>query len=658
MRRWASWRGSDANKGSILVGPFAAPGVIRFWLCGYPRHVGIEVYAERADTHERCALKPQEDPGETWNMVPLVLPDEWLGKPITLEARDNAVDGGGWVGISEPLNGGANVQLLVALAAFAVNGLVLGTLWLAAARRLAANPPVAPAWTPLLATAAVALLGYGAFWAYFAAPLAGKAFTVGIFAIALWDLVRKGDSDAGIGEDASAAAGILVLIGIFYLALLYLYPTDLDFYPLANGRWKKLAHDNFMPHVFGWALYHGATLHWPGDGWKSSDRPPLQSGWMLLTWVFGSMLGLDDQAAGGTSALWYQLSWVFGLHGLLSSIGMRHGRACAWVAATALCGFFIINSVFTWPKLLSGAFGCGVFGLWALPRKEAVTRAGIVIGGVLAALALLSHAGAAFSFVALAPWIAGRLRRHWRAWAQAFLLFLVLMLPWVAYQDFYEPPGNRLLKMHLAGEIGQDPRGTWQTIRENYAKLSWTTIVNVRRENLSMQIPRDWGWLHDLSKAGAAKRRDAEFFGVFRSLTWWIFGLLAFPVALAFRGRPIDTRGHLDLVAWTLVTTALWCALLYLPGMALVHQGSYCVPITLFALLSMWLELASPWTLLAVLLLQGATFLTTWAVAGDQAGGPACGLPVALAVLAAGATAVLVARENTDWLRAGKFRQL
>jgi hypothetical protein len=646
VRRWGSWDGSDANTGSLSVGPFPAPRVLCLWVSGYPTRKGIEVYAERMDSHDRSPLEMQSDVGERWTIATFGIPAEWAGKPILLVARDGARGSGGWVGISEPIAGGANVQLLSALGAFAANGLVLGLLWLAAARRLSARPLVAPVWTPLLATAFVAALGYLAFWAYFLGPAAGKCFTVGIFALACIDLLRGRDADAGLGEDAIAASKLLVLIGVLYVALLCLFPSSLDYYPLANGRWQKLAHDNFLPHAVGWALYNGETLHWPASGWQTSDRPPLQSGWMLLTWVFGSVLRLGDETAGGTSALWFQLAWVFAAYGLLGSLGMPRRRACAWIAVMSLCGFFIINSVFTWPKLSAGAFGCGVFGLWVIPRPGAVGRAGIVLGGGLAALAMLSHAGVAFSFIALVPWVVPRLRLGWGSWARAILLFLILVLPWVAYQKFYAPPGNRLLKMHLAGQLAVDSRGTWQAIRENYARLSGDQVIAIRRSNFSMQVPTNWTWLHDFSAEGAPKRRGEEFFVLLRSLTWWLFGFLAFPFALArWRGR-IDLRPHLDLILWSAATLVVWCLVLFFPRAALLHQGSYSLPITLFALLSVWLELASPWAILAVLLLQGASFATTWAVAGDQVGGPANHVAVAFAVLAAAALATVVVREG------------
>jgi hypothetical protein len=528
----------------------------------------------------------------------------------------------------------ANLQLLSAFAAFTLNGIFLGTVWFAAARRLEAARLVAGAWTPLLASAAVAVLGYLAFWAYFAGPTFGRMFTLGVFVLGGLDLLRDRGANTGLGEDAVAASKLLILVGVLYLAVLYLFSSDLDFYELAIGRWRTMSHDNAMPHAVAEDLYLGKSLHWPPAGWLSSDRPPLQSGWMLLTWVFGSALRLDDRAMGATSAMWLQLTWVFALYGLLASLGLPRRRACAWIAVLSLCGFFVFNSAFTWPKLSAGAFGCGAFGLWALPNRDAVSRSGIIIGGVLAALALLSHAGVAFSFVALAPWVITRVPARGRAWGEAFLLFLLLMLPWTAYQKFYEPPGNRLLKMHLAGQIDVDNRSTWEAVRDSYSKLSWAEIIAVRKANLAMQVPRDWQWLHDFSSAGAPRRRGMEIFILPNALTWWIFGLGAFPLAfIRLRGR-LDWTPHLTLLAWVLATLALWCSLLYFPTMAIVHQGSYCVPMVLFALLTTWLERASAWAIAGILVLQSATFLSTWAAAGDQGSGPANPTAVAFAAIA------------------------
>jgi hypothetical protein len=647
VRHWASWCGSDENTGMIAIGPFAAPRVLRFWICGYPMHDGMEVYAERADTHDRRPLEIQSYAGKRWKIIALKIPGDWFGRPILLVAHDGGKHRDDWVGISEPIEGGANVQLADALAAFSTNALLLGLLWFAAVRRLTLQPNLPAIWIPLLAAAGVALLGYLAFWAYFAGPVVGKIFSAGLVGLAGIDFVRRRDRNDGFGHEALAASKLLVLVGLFYVALLNFFPSNLDYYPLANDRWLKLYYDNFLPHAVGSGLFNGQSLHWPPEGWQVSDRPPLQSGWMLLTWVFGPMLGLDEQAAGGTSGLLFQLIWVFGLYGLLRSLGLPRRRAGAWTALASLCGFFILNSVFTWPKLAAGAFGCGVFGLWIVPKRGLLTSAGIVLGGGLAALALLSHAGVAFSFLAIVPWAAYRAWTNWKPWAKAFLLFLLIMLPWLAFQKFYDPPGNRLLKLHLAGQAEVDPRGTWQTIRDSYAKLTWKQVMAVRESNFRQQIPWDWTWLYDFSPERVQGRRLGEYYLTLRAINWWIFGFLALPIALArWRGK-FDWKPQLDLFVGCVVTMVIWCSMLYYPKMAVVHQGSYALPITLFALLTVWFELVSQWIILAVLLLQSESFLTTWAVAGEQVSGPANGVALALAVLALVALALVVSREDS-----------
>src|SRR5687767_15277211 len=40
LRAWGSWSGSDDNMGSIAIGPFPAPAILRFGLSGYPNHDG------------------------------------------------------------------------------------------------------------------------------------------------------------------------------------------------------------------------------------------------------------------------------------------------------------------------------------------------------------------------------------------------------------------------------------------------------------------------------------------------------------------------------------------------------------------------------------------------------------------------------------------
>jgi uncharacterized PurR-regulated membrane protein YhhQ (DUF165 family) len=273
----------------------------------------------------------------------------------------------------------------------------------------------------------------------------------------------------------------------------------------------------------------------------------------------------------------------------------------------------------------------------------------------LAGLAWLSHGGVAFSFLVLAPWLAWCLvatlqerrgSQEWRGFFLAAIVFAVLAAPWLAYQKFYDPPGHRLLKWHLAGVSAKDPRGTWETIHTSYQALTWSQIWEHKAFNLRRQVEGDWQWWRRWTAAEAPHRRKDEFFFTARALTWWVLGLAALPVALA-RGR-LRAHGppHGALAVWSLATLIVWCLLMFTGGQAVVHHGSYVVMLALFALLSAWCEFASPWMLAVVGGLQAALFATTWAVSNDVVHGPLNGAAATLAALAAAAAVAIVVREH------------
>ena len=71
--------------------------------------------------------------------------------------------------------------LLETLSAWVANGLLYGAVFATFCRSLARRELVAPCWVPLAACGAVAILGYAAFWSYFASPALGKALSAAIF---------------------------------------------------------------------------------------------------------------------------------------------------------------------------------------------------------------------------------------------------------------------------------------------------------------------------------------------------------------------------------------------------------------------------------------------------------------------------------------------
>ena len=634
LRFWGSWAGSDENTGRLTLGPFPAPGVLHFAAGGYPDNAGNRIYVERADTGER-RLIPIAAIGERWRVIGYPLPGEWLDQPLLLVADDQSKALGGWLGLSEPLRGGratGSNGFIESVAAWAINGLLLVLLWQAALAWLARRAWVEPCWLPLLAGAAVAAGGYLAFWIYFATAIAGKVFVVGLLVAGFVSAWRRRVPDS-ISPDVVQVTRLLLVVGLFHLALLHLYPSSSDYHEITANRYREdMPGDNTLPYNLARVLFEGESPRVPGANWQTSDRPPLQTCWQLLTWPIGVALGFDMRGFGGTAATWFELLWVAAAYGLLRTLRLPPVRAAAWVAVMALTGFFLQHTTFTWPKLSSAALACGAFALWVLPSGGSRHRSDFLLGTVLAALAWLAHGGVAFSYLALTPWLIWRVfRGEGREWLLAGALFLVVVAPWIGYQKLYEPPANLLLKWHLGGQIERDERGTWETIRDGYGALTGREIANNKLANFRIQVRGNWQALVDTSFAGASDRRADEFFHPSRALTWWLLGLPLLGITLLRRSgrkRLAPTwRGAAALALWIAATDVVWCLLMFLPSQAVIHQGSLALMLALFVLLSFWIEQAGRWWLAVVAVLQTATMVSTYAVPNAIISGPPVGLP-------------------------------
>jgi len=188
--------------------------------------------------------------------------------------------------------------------------------------------------------------------------------------------------------------------------------------------------------------------------------------------------------------------------------------------------------------------------LW-LNAGPADARRSYFAGGLCAALGWLSHGGVAFSLLGFVP-LTFCFRRDlgpWRIWAFAAIGFVVLAGPWMAYQRLYEPPANRLFKMHMAGVADVDPRGFLETALDSYRKLGWRGAFENKASNGLMQLRGDWTAAGLRSGGGVAELRNLrgdETTYTARSFSWWICGLVVPVLILGRKLRPGRTRGSVN----------------------------------------------------------------------------------------------------------------
>jgi hypothetical protein len=382
-------------------------------------------------------------------------------------------------------------------------------------------------------------------------------------------------------EVVPVALGALLL----YIGLTYLWSSPLDNFALTAVRFShELPIDNYIPTLFADRLQAGLSTHLIVGDWNGSDRPPLQAGLILLTRSLGGgLFGPTTGALGASIAA--QLLWVPALYAALRAWGVRRRLVPIVLVFVTVTGTTLLNSVFTWPKLLSAALVlCSIALLLEARRHPRGLTRHLLLAVILFAFAALAHGAAAFAAPLLVVLGIRALHRQaigtvLRTLALSMVGGIAVYLPWLLYQRFVDPPGDRLLKWHLGGVTTGDPRGAVQLIVDSYSQLTFNEWAAGRLANLATLFGPDP--FRDVSCycSSLAERRGAEFFSTSAALG------LAFPLIIVvltiigirlLRQRSLTAadRRFLVMVGGSLLCIVVWCVVMFIPRSTVVHQGS------------------------------------------------------------------------------------
>jgi hypothetical protein len=315
-------------------------------------------------------------------------------------------------------------------------------------------------------------------------------------------------------------------------------------------------------------------------------------------------------------ATWCQMGWIAAIYALGRTLALPRRYLQFAMIAAATSPFFFFNSVYTWPKLLS-AWLC-VTGLAIIlhvlrqppeQRPDGASRVAAMVGAGAIALGLMAHGGSAFSMLALpllAVWW-----KPWRAIDRTTALaaaatFILILSPWIAYQRFYDPPGNRLLKLHLAGVEQVDARGTWEAARDTYRGLTWSSYLGGRWRNVTQQWfgtyplrvehPADWVQWQQLM-------RHIPLIGFLCA------GFLMLVWTPARSDLPDASLRLVRQLTWyALLTAVIWIVVMIVPSSTLVHQGSYVMTLLLLFGAAVLTAMLPPWPRRLLLLLHVGLF--------------------------------------------------
>jgi hypothetical protein len=336
------------------------------------------------------------------------------------------------------------------------------------------------------------LAGWLLFWAALAGyePIASELIVAGFAAVlAVCPMDRR--------TAMSLAMPMLVtsLVGVGYIAIAGNQGAlDRGNNMVAYRYWVVL--DNELPEIFAVKLLDDRASLRPyivGD-WQASDRPPLQTGMMLTGYPFAARA--NRALIGLLLAVAVNLTWIVGLWSLLRAVGVADRLTGAVVFAVALAGTVFVNTVYAWPKLLAGSLV--LVAAAAVLDRSAHPCVRVGLAGAAAALALLSHGAAAFGLAAVLPVLWTQRRGlKWRHVAAGAGVAAAVYAPWIGFQHFYAPPGDRLVKWHLAGtDIDRpDPGSPLRSIVGAYREAGPGRVVAYRLSNARLLLGDPTPWL-------------------------------------------------------------------------------------------------------------------------------------------------------------------
>jgi hypothetical protein len=641
-RLWDSWEGDERRTGRFVYGPFVPGRTLELYVAGWPVAENKEIYLETVQSGQRLVLRPRTAPGNCWVRLRWSLPAPWAGHVVRLVAVDQATDAGGWVGISAPLKSSWQLKPAVEITGLQAGVFVL--LLLPGLAFVLMRPASDPLRTLAWVLTVSAISAYAIFFVYFARPAMGHKLSWAILGVCLGCLILRRRKLAAEFRRAEFAIPLLfaLIATAFYSVGGFLYggveaPGALSF----DRFLPSLPPDPLLPHMLAEKLARGEPLRPFFIDWLTSDRPPLQAGMNLLLWpIVSKELGYVAIGVAAQGWVWIGL-WIF-----LRRLGASYTAVSTIFAGAVFSGFFFLNSFFCWPKLLPTAFLLIAAGfLWGRPRRQLPTSGDALLAGSGAVLSLLGHGGSAFAVAGIAAvYLLERRRLNWQPLVLGLLSAVIIWLPWHWYQKYCDPPGDRLVKYHLAGHEAIDPRSSWVVIREAYAQLNCRQILENKLVNFRMLVWGNGDVAGNLAQARAELRegrptdafwrtthclREAGFFHYFQTLGPLLLGVpgLAW-LSWRRRQRPEWLAARTSL-ALGLATIVIWCLLMFKGGSTVIHQSSYLIGACAYVLVGLGLAVIPCWLRFTALAINFGWFVCVWVLAPEYTADHAVLFPAA-----------------------------
>ena len=609
---YGEWPGCKLPGGSGSTAPFLTANAIEFEVAGYPKAPGIQLLLQDvADPSQSMALSTARNPGGIWSTRRWPLPRAWQHRLVRVVVNDrNPVAADHWIGFTLPREAKVLSSQRFKSAGYAVFMLVAEWLLLvlpgaALAVWFSRKRGVLAPITVMLLLIGCGIGGFACFFAYVISPTIGKLFSLSVLLGSVFLLAIYRQQVVALFRGTTGKICLVWLLAAFlYTSGGFLYNNDDGPGEQIQDRFfpNQLPPDNLLPLILGERIYHNLPFR-PAffADIQSSDRPPLQTGIMLQQRPFWTSPDLQYVILG----ILLQTSWIPALWVFLRRLSINGPMLLAALAVPVLSCFAFTHDIFTWPKLLSAAYGLlalSCFG-WLTGRQS--NRLDAVLGGASTALAMLSHSGVMMTIIGFA-FLTLILRKAPLRWSIMFLgVTAALFLPWSLYQKLYDPPGDALLKLHLAGVIDRN-RSLSSLIMASYTNLGFMGWITTKWINVKTLF---WGTSGAKLFHGASQTvlgfSELTFFNLFPCI-----GLANIGFALRFGGRGRERQIADRMLLVSFASLVAWLLIMFAPESTTIHQGSFVTVLLLLSALAILTFGYHKRAGLALVLLQLTLFLS------------------------------------------------
>lgn len=414
-------------------------------------------------------------------------------------------------------------------------------------------------------------------------------------------------------ENSGFLSFLLCLItALLYIAIFHLYEQrEGSYLTQAAIRFLNLPADNILPKLLSDKLRSGEAPKILFIDWLSSDRPPLLTGLHLLFSINSS-----EHVYQGI-AVFFQCLNIFSVFYFSYRLSISDKTALQIIVILLVfCGFSLVNSLFVWPKMqASGFFLIAIAKI--LPEFATIKRRcsyDIVFSGVAMGLAFLSHAGVFFSFPVLLVLVLSakfKGKEKLKILIQSSFFALPFLISWKLYSIFIAPPGDRLLKWHLAGQQDLTEETFGRLLKKAYSNITFGMWFQNRIENFKAMIgPILWG-------ENGLKQRQLEFFHLGATLFPVFIGIFIILFLYFRKNRLLDMQVKLiQSFFWIFIgiffSLLFWSVLMYLPYSTVNHQGSYATITLLMFCCAVGVSLFPHWLSKGILILWILRFVYAW----------------------------------------------